>query len=224
MMRTPNELRGEIERLLKLLLEAEIALYINPTIENKGPQGFTRITWPQSIHFLSEIFREDFTSIDDYCKWLEAKAFSMILYDGSFIQITYDFLGNDLVSHRLAYYPCPFDLDQDLLNESPILDIISLYRGKDNSIVKLRSPIRFDYDLKAQSLDHPAVHMTFIFPHCRWAVVAPISPGHFIRFVFKNFYPHLWNIHEFVRKWPQRLFDRKITIDEEELLHISCKR
>lgn len=223
-MTTASGLRGEVGRLLHLLQEAEITLFINQVVEKNLRKGVTRVTWGSSGNVPGERFRGEFATIEDYCRWLEAGAFSAVLYDGAILQISYDFDGNELVGHRLGYYPCPFDLDNELLQTEPILDVVSLYRGKDDSLIKLRSPLRFDYSTEAQGQNHPTVHLTILWPHCRWAVVAPLSPGHFVRFMFSHFYPHLWQVHEFIRAWPQMLGDRTITREEERLLHIECMR
>lgn len=223
-MATSNDLRGEVERLLRLMHEAEIALYVNQVVQRKVAKGITRVTWGSPGDASGELFRGEFATIENYCRWLDAHAFSAVLYDGAILQISYDFDGNELVGHRLGYYPCPFDMDEELLQTEPILDVVSLYRGKDDSLIRLRSPLRFDYNKDIRGKNHPAVHLTLLWSHCRWAVIAPLSPGHFVRFVFNHFYPHLWLIHEFIRDWPQRLSDRTITRGEEDLLHIACTR
>ena len=51
-----------------------------------------------------------------------------ILFDGSLIQISYDFDYSELVGHRLLYFPCPFDLDPELLQTLPLVDVIDFYR------------------------------------------------------------------------------------------------
>lgn len=96
--------------------------------------------------------------------------------------MSYDFEGDQLTGHRLVYYPCPFDVDEDLLRSEPMSDVIDLYRENESSTVRLRSPLRFDCDIENQSEDHPGSHLTFLSSDCRLALVAPISPGHFVRF------------------------------------------
>lgn len=221
---TPSSLRSEIKSLLDLLIRSEIAVAINPVIERKVHQALTRITWGSAQTTPGDLFRGNFASIDDYCDWLKAAAYSAILYDGSIVQMSYDFLRNQLAGHRLVYYPCPFDVDLDLLRSQPVLDVIDLYRGMDNSFVRLRSPLRYDYDPEAHADGHPAVHLTLLWEYCRWAVVAPLSPGHFIRFIFRHFYPHIWTAQRFIREWPQRQGDRTILPHEEGLLHVACSR
>lgn len=222
-MKTPNDVKSDIFQLVRLLQEAAIAIYVNPLRSEFSSKGVERVTWASPKSVDPSLFLEEPASIQMYCAWLEAQAFSAILYDGSILQMSYDFKGAKLVGHRLMYFPCPFDIDTNLLTSEGLLDVVSLYRGNDND-VKLRTPLRFDYDPEAQKEGHPAAHFTMLWSHCRWAVVAPVSPGHFIQFVFRHFYPHLWEVHEFIRKWPTALGPRTISAEEERTLHISCCR
>lgn len=219
---TPSKLIIELKNLLSLLLEAEIALHINPVIQQRRAKHVLRVTWGGLDNHSGEVFRGEFATITDYCTWLEKQAYSALLYDGSVLQFSYDFDANGLKGHRLAYHPCPFDVDQELLKIDPVLDVIELYRNQDDSGVRLRSPLRFDYDRANAAEGHPATHLTLVWSHCRWAVIAPLSPGHFIRFVFRHFYPHLWMVHDFIREWPQKSVPRTITNEERGMLHVAC--
>lgn len=222
---TSNKLRAEIHNLLDLLLAADIALYINNCIIQQGKAGgISRVTWGSSRSIPGELFRSEFATVTEYCRWLEVQAYSAILYDAAILQLSYDFRGDQLLGHRLVYYPCPFDVDEELLRTEPVLDAISLYQGRGDSVVHLRTPLRFDCDLLSQVEGHPATHLTLLSSHCRWAVVAPLSLGHFIRFIFRHFYPQLWHAHDFIRTWPQWLGTRTITPEEERGLHITCLR
>lgn len=221
----PSSLRTEIQNLLDLLLESDVAIHANPVVKRDSKGGMTRVTWGSQAGTVSgELFREDFATLDDYHSWFRAEAYSAVLYDGAVLQMSYDFEGDQFIGHRLAYYPCPFDIDQELLRTQPMLDVIELYRENEMSSVRLRSPLRFDCDIGSQAEDHPTVHLTLLSSGCRWALVAPLSPGHFVRFLFKHFYPSLWSTLSFLREWPQRLGERTITPEQESILHIACSR
>lgn len=229
-MSTFREMRGEIQQLLSLLLRAEIAIDTNAVIVNHQARGITRVTWPSRQEEVGKLFRGEFATVENYRHWIEVGSFSAILYDGSILQMTYDFLGRDLCAHRLAFVPCPFDVDEKILIGRSLLDMVTDYQEtsvrnkKPFTFVRLRSPLRFDYEATIKAINHPRVHLTFLWSYCRLAVVAPLSPGHFIRFIFRHFYPELWMVHEFLRKWPLRFLDRTITLEEESLLHISFSR
>ena len=59
--------------------------------------------------------------------------------------------------------------------------------------IKLRSPIRFDYDPKNSADNHPASHLTVNETCCRVPLKAHMDAKRFIDFVFTNFYPHVWD-------------------------------
>lgn len=219
-----SKVRTDIQNLLDLLLESDVAVYTNSVVKQHGREGSTRVTWANTKSLPGSLFRGDFATVDDYRGWLAAGAYSAILFDGAVLQFSYDFTGDHLIGHRLGYYPCPFDVDQDLLRTEPMLDVIELYESHSPSSIRLRSPLRFDYDLQSGSDEHPTAHLTLLSSHCRWPVVAPLSPGHFVRFLFKHFYPSLWKALRFLRDWPQQLGERTITAEQEQILHIACTR
>ncbi len=128
-----------------------------------------------------------------------------------------------MIAHRLMYHPCPYDVDEKSLREDPILQVLYDYIGKEEN-VRLRSPIRFDFDKRAASLGHPATHLTLLTPHCRWPVSAPLSVGHFVRFLFKHFYSEYWLAHQTLRTFPQNNHQITITDEETRFLHIACAR
>ena len=52
----------------------------------------------------------------------------------------------------------------------------------------MRTPIRFDYDIKNVSDNHPKSHMHMQNSECRIFVDRPLCFNKFIKFIFKNFY------------------------------------
>lgn len=139
--------------------------------------------------------------------------------------MSHDFIGSSLVGHRLCYYPCPFDIDTELLRSEPIGDVIAFYSESKDTRINLRSPCLFDYDEQNAKAGHASVHLHLIKPECRWLVSHPVSVGDFTRFIFRQFYPNMWASHDFLREWP--LGDsrtRTIAPHEEGELHIACGR
>lgn len=215
-----SNLGNELRNLLDLLVAKEIALLINPPQE-RGPLRNQRLSWPQIAD--SNLFRQKSPTVDEYCRWIEARAYSALLFDGSLLQVTYDLDAGNVVGHRLVYFPCPFDIDEVRLREEPILDVISDYKASVEA-VRLRSPIRFDFDPANHTSGHPRTHLTVLWDHCRWAVSTPLSLGHFVRFIFRHFYPELWRSHEFLRKWSQSYVAKGALSDDEAAhLHIAWR-
>lgn len=219
MTQTSRAVRDELDSLLLYLLDAEIALYVNPVVQEEG-----RVTW-RGLGAGGEFLpiRES-ESIAAYRAWIEMGAYSALLSDGALLQMTYEFSGHDLVGHRLAWVPCPFNVDRDLLQTAPPVDVFDLYAGESKNVF-LRSAVRFDFDVGRAAPDHPAVHLSLNASHCRIACAAPLRVGHFVEFVFRNFYPATWRAHPYLGRMSKRRWcPHLITEDQVERLHVSWRR
>lgn len=221
---TTSEQRGDLDQLLTLLFEADVAIIRKPVVVLNSGQSKRRVTWPPSSLETGDLYRKRYASVDEYRDWVRAEAYSAVLFDGALLQLSFDFAGVDLTGHRLVYFPCPYLVEPALLREEALLDVMDLYANSRSERPRLVSPLRFEYDAARAKKGHPASHLTTISSDCRWAVTTPLSTGHFIRFVFSHFYPELYQSHGFVRSWPQRYASRTITDIEESLLHISSGR
>lgn len=218
---TPTRTIGDLENFLDLLLDSSIALGTTKVVVQRNHGGFQRVTWANNAAVPGNLFRVDSSTIAEYRDWVNCHGYSALLYDGSFLQISYDFEHSEMVGHRLLFFPCPFDLELEFLNEIPLSELIDLHANQRAETVQLRTPVRFDYDPNAGSQDHPVSHLTFQWPCSRIPVYAPVSPGFFIQFVFKNFYPALWKAHLFLRKWPRDALEPTITSEERRFLHVN---
>lgn len=130
--------------------------------------------------------------VGDYLALLEGGEYSYLLGDGSLIQIAYTFEGDAIERHRLLYHPCPFVLDNELLQipDVTISDLIrEIYLSNVEHELALKAPIRFDFAPSDAGVDHPASHATFNEASCRIPVRAPMRFDGFMQFVLANFYP-----------------------------------
>ncbi len=218
---TPDSIIRELTNFLSLLLRSGVAISTTSPVETRGPRGLRRITWSRNSAVPGDLFRNNSSTVSEYRDWIDWQGYSAVLLDGSFVQISYDFEYAELKGHRLLYFPCPFDLDVELLNDLPLTELVHLYLDEGIDNVRLRTPVRFDYDPGASSEIHPASHMTFQWEHSRIPVMSPLSLGHFIQFVFQNFYPYLWNAHPFLKEWPRVEFGPTISREERRALHFS---
>jgi hypothetical protein len=122
----------------------------------------------------------------------------------------------------VAWVPCPFELDPILLEEESPLDVVDLYLDEPPQNVRLKTPIRFDYDIERAEPGHPAAHMSINASDCRIACMAPLRLGHFIDFVFRNFYPDVWGTHRYLRRLSKKTWwSRTLTDEERTLPHIG---
>lgn len=217
---TSRNLHDEVSNLLDYLFDAEIALLIQPV-----RIADTRVTWCPSRRdagfFLD---RDRVHSLEGYRAWLDAGAFSAMLFDGALLQLTFDVAGGAVIGHRLAYVPCPFEVDVEWLKSEAALELMDAYAEEGAHRVALRSAVRFDFDMKAAKPGHPASHMTLNSVHCRVACAAPLRLAHFVDFVFSNFYPELWAVHPYLRDLSTSDYGGRTLTDEESgRLHMDWR-
>jgi hypothetical protein len=221
-MMTPKALATQLRNLFSLLLESEIAIAVNPVVEQHG--GYrVRVTWGTAFASVGLMSASEFATVGEYRNFIDSQIYSAVLFDGALLQLSYDFEGHDLVGHRLGYYPCPFDVDPELLRTDPLGDVIEIYSGSHEAKINLRSPLRFDYDEQNVGSEHPAVHVHLNRANCRWAVSRPLSVADFIRFVFRHFYFDIWAVQPFLQglaRWNAGI--RTIVPAEELDIHVNC--
>ncbi len=150
----------------------------------------------------------------------ESKNYNIKMIDGALIQMLYKFEDNELVSHRLAFFPAP-NLES-FQNEPKIYEDDEVYAdilGK--NIVTF--PIRFDYDpSNFKEIKHPKAHITLgQYKNCRIPISEPLTPELFIAFLLRNFYSTAFqkNINKFTlgnHRFPQTITDK-----EKSLLHLG---
>jgi hypothetical protein len=221
---TPKALSTQLRNLFDLLLDSGIAIAVNPVVEQHTGHR-TRITWGTTFATGGLMSASAFATVDEYRSFIGSQIYSAVFFDGSLLQISYDFEGHDLVGHRLCYYPCPFDVDPEWLLTDPLADVIDTYSESRGVKTNLRSPFRFDYDEENFGSGHPAVHMHLIKANCRWAVSRPLSVGDFIRFIFRHFYSDIWSVQPFLQELPRwNAGTHTIVAAEESEVHVSCGR
>lgn len=190
-MATPNSLSRSIQGYLDGLFDRDIVLIPNPMKVDGNV-----VTWaaPASgdqpfVDFL------DYATISTYRRWAVTGEYSAMLFDGALLQMRYVLDGSNAVSHRLAYVPCPYRLDPQMLLTESLSDLLDLHQAGEHSDITMQSAIRFDFDLGAAGPRHPASHLTFNVASCRIACEAPMRPSAFLKFVFEHFYSAIWDDH-----------------------------
>ena len=201
-MRTTSSraVRDDVQNVLDYLVDADLCLVTNPVevvprspLEDGTPVDRIRfVSYARDAGFL---ISHAHPGIEQYLAWVRSGSYSAVLFDGSLMQLTYDISHKgDVVGHRLAYMPCPYDVDPGLFAQESLLDALELYDG--SADILLRSQLRFDFDPSASAPGHPAAHFTFNSPQCRIACVAPLHVMRFLDFVFRNSYPTQRRFHE----------------------------
>jgi hypothetical protein len=219
---------SELQDLLDLLSRYELSLYINSVIKIKSRIGnhpvdtittnrYTQVTTGPTYETEND---DDFFSPEYYIQSFRNGDFSAVLFDGSLIQVRFDFRNDRLVGHRLCYFPMPCTVDEELLAEYSPADVVELYVSEEPKKIRLRSPIRIDYN-QYVSTSEPSVHLHLIQKDARLAAVGPLSLGHFVSFVFRTFYPKIWADHLFLRDFPRSLSIKNIERIHEVHPHVS---
>lgn len=188
-MSDSNSLYQEVQNILDFLLKKRLAYFTNAVTK-----AADTISWAGGAGSSFLAHRGDPT-IEQYHQWILNGQYSAILADGALLQFTYNFANGEVSGHRLAYVPCPFDIDSSYLVEMTPGDAIELYRLERMADVRLRSPVRFDYAPEQAKPGHPASHMTINSSTCRIACAAPVRVGRFVDFIYRHFYPRDHGLH-----------------------------
>ncbi|MHB9861052.1 DUF2290 domain-containing protein [Streptomyces sp. YIM S03343] len=182
----------------------------------------TRVSWHSTNPGAPFLVSRGDLGLDDYRNWVESGAYSALLYDGSLLQITYDIENGGISGHRLAYIPCPYKIDPDMLSLDAVLDVVDVYAETVPTSMLLRSAVRFDYDPGNAKPGHPSSHMTINSTDCRIACAAPMHVGRFVDFIFRHFYAGIWSAHigYFSRGAHRELGNRTIVEEDRSAPHI----
>ena len=231
---TAAEVRSEVSRLNATLLENNIAVAVNGSVLKRSGTNVV-VTWPSSSD--GALSDHVFGSLQEYRHFLGNREYTALLTDGALLQVSYAFDREDIITHRLCYYPCPLmlrpdgttgdfieDFDDQLAAELEAQQAV-LYASSNVDPVfglRLRGPLRFDFDARNAGPNHSASHLHVLQDDSRLPIYGPVSIGHFVRFVFRHFYPSL-DVTA-LREWPLKHGGRTVTNDEEFELFIECRQ
>jgi hypothetical protein len=233
---SPNDVRSEISNLAGELLKSGLAVAVNgPVLHGDGP--VIRITWPASLVSPGLFTSTAFASIAEYRRFLFGGHYICLMYDGGLLQISVDVKHMKVVGHRMCFYPCPIilpkdfevtdsdELDNLLLKELQIqMDAIATSSDPAEVRLRLRSPLRFDFD--PEHATEPPSHLHVSNPDARVPVHSSLSVGHFVQFVLRHFYPSAWDNGSLatLTRWPIKKQKKRAmrSVDEFEL-HFDCR-
>jgi hypothetical protein len=221
-MVTTRSVGDDVINLLDYLREADIAVYTTTVAVTESKFG-GQVGWHSYKPGVPFLVNRGDPSLDDYLAWVDSGSYSALLFDGALLQISYDIKDGKISGHRLAYVPCPYRLDAEMVRDDPILDLIELHIDTEPTSMVLHSPVRFDFDPKSASDGHPSAHLTINSTNCRIACMAPMHVGRFADFIFRHFYSGIWNAHiEYFGIGARREIGARSIVDEDRLApHIS---
>ncbi|MGC8732607.1 MAG: DUF2290 domain-containing protein [Halothiobacillaceae bacterium] len=215
---TPKSIKEDIDGLISELIGKGVCDDSNfSAIRSSGSK--VDVTFSGSEHVSIALGDIEYTEI--YRELADKRSYNMRLVDGALLQMMYRVEGDELLQHRLAFYPSPsllpFQDDPDAyMRDELFIEIVQ------RRIVPF--PLRFDFDAREDvyiDVAHPKSHLTLgDVKGCRIPVSAPLTPRWFVEFVLRNFYQT--ETHDFVGGLPQHKikFPTSITANETGLMHM----
>ncbi|MCC8913491.1 DUF2290 domain-containing protein [Xanthomonas euvesicatoria] len=218
-----EEVRAQIESITTLLVECSLCDEQNfPSVRRSGRH--TLITVPNDPD-LAIALKSGIDYREIYRRLEETRSFNFRMLDGAIVQLLYDFIGDDLVGHRLSYFPSPSL--EPFQNEPELYENDEIYAEVlKKNIVPF--PIRFDYssdDEKHIEVNHPKSHMTLgQYQNCRIPVFSPVTPIVFAKFMLRNFYNTAYCAYESRISIQATFFPGCITENEQGIPHLVLSR
>lgn len=212
-----NDIKNQLNAFLDYLQERNYLLDRNdPIIVETGKPHVQMLTWNKSVK-LSDFFEETVT-IEEYLNHLRYRNFQAVLFDGGILQVTYIYKRQEIINHRLTYYPCPINFDIEELAEVPLDELVEIY-CLDSKNIRMLSPLRFDYDPENTKEYHPTAHLHLSKETCRVPIHSALSLGHFIKFIFSHFYYDIWIEDEYLKNFPLTQHNTCISDLEQKMMH-----
>lgn len=186
-MPDPEQIRKQVEKLTADMIGLSLCDRQNfPSIRDLG-QGRREIGIGKKANF--SFMLKNVAYKDIYAELDRSQIYNLRMLDGALIQMMYRFQGNQVETHRLAFFPSPF-LEEFQNNPDIYLEDEIYAEVVMKNIVPF--PLRFDFDGRDEvfvEMDHPKSHLTLgQYRNCRIPVSAPLTPYHFIGFILRNFY------------------------------------
>ncbi|MCL6562424.1 MAG: DUF2290 domain-containing protein [Firmicutes bacterium] len=223
-MTPPNKaltVKRDLEGLLSSLIECGIAEDQNFPTLRPDSNNLWEVSFAGAEHVSIAMRDIDYATL--YRELSSKRSYSVKMIDGGLLQLMYLFEGEQLVRHRLTYYPSPelrpFQEEPEWYWHDELFSDILFRRV-------FPFPLRFDFDdTAAQDVVHPMCHLTLgDVKGCRIPVSTPLTPRWFMDFVLRNFYRV--DKYDFISKLPKHrlYFDLTITANERRLIHMVVPR
>lgn len=209
----------QIQQITSELVETEICIDQNFPV-TRGDFVHSCKIEIEKVDVAMALKRKPYHVLFDEMK--SARCYNICFIDGAMLLLQYQFEANELISHRLCFFPNPnlYDFQShysEYLEDDIYLDIL------DPRIVV--TPLRFDYDNRSdvvQSITHPASHLTIgQYENCRIPVNRPLMPSQFVSFITRNFYNTAY--HQYCNRISKtaEMFDTSIAPEETKILHLN---
>lgn len=208
----------QINSVTEMLFNDGIACAFNRVPTPRDQDQRCQITWFNHVPDRANSGRS-FTKLNQYKHILETNSYHCLLFDGSIIRANFIFENDLLLTENLLWWPAPFDFSE-LLGEgfSPIEILLDMFGdSKWYESLKMRSPLRIDFDSENNTINHPHSHMHIQNEETRIFTSKPICFSHFMDFVLRNFYPSCrWEInkYDFIKYKTPEISDLDFTVSK----------
>lgn len=181
---------NQINSTLEVLQEKSLSVTYNVVPPVMDTQHRCQITWNSHISGRANCGKS-FIKLTQYHHILETNSYHCLLFDGSLIRVNFEFQDDLLLRQNLLWWPAPYDYGNMLQDGFSPIEILKDFYGDPDwyKNIRMRSPIRIDFDSANNKKDHPCCHMHIENEETRINTASPICFNRFIDFIFRNFYP-----------------------------------
>lgn len=219
-MLTPGDIRSQVERLTSDIIALSLCNHQQfPSMRDRSDQvvevGFCK---DNDLN----IVLKNLPYHDIYNELERIQAYNLKMVDGALIQMHYRFKKNQLIKHRLAFFPSPYL--EEYQNNPEVYECEDIYAEViKKSLVPF--PLRFDFDSSddvAVELHHPVSHLTLgQYINCRIPVTAPVTPYCFLSFILRNFYNTVYRKYCDEIRCFDSIFTETIVDIEKKVMHMQ---
>jgi hypothetical protein len=211
----------QLQNITNLLIEKNFATHFNFPAD-KGAE----IVWEGYSNISFALKNIPYDELFDEC--LRVNAYNFILIDGAIVQMMYKIVEDEIVSHRLAFFPNPHTerFQDDTENyESTYTFSDELFSNiYDKKVIPF--PVRIDFDVSPEKYvehDHSFIHLTLgNYKNCRIPISKPLSPNKFILFILRSFYFDWFKTYLDINSLPCNInFTDKLSVEEKKFIHIN---
>ena len=215
-------LMQEITSRLGLLEKSKLVLDSNQCQIRQIAAKEYFVAW-QGSHGLAQVFDEEQNPLQTYAAIVQNRFYSALLEDGGLLQIAYHVRGDQVVNHRLCFFPCPITLTENDFVVGLGDAVVGLSLEEIGARWNHTCIVRFEFNQATMSEVHPAAHVTFCKACCRVPMVGPINAGAFINFVLTHFYPEQVSANPGLISHTTKVLQKTITSPQRNNLHFNLE-
>ncbi len=204
-----NQVINTLDRLQSL---GYVYYYNPPDIYEDKKKSLLLCNNHQSMKETSEKY---FLRPEQYCALISTNDYWALLKDYSIIRGSFEFEKNKLIKESLLWWPCPVLPDRSMVEELGLDESVKLLFNDKNTIsrIRMRTPMRVDFDVNNDSEMHPRAHMHMQSVETRINTCEPICFNRFMEYILLNYYSE-WKIKFDKREFISFTYEKKKRIIE----------